>query len=183
METRKQARQQARQDTIITGTWAVMAGGMVYGREHPGCRHAGWSMVLRQTAPCPARKYVRPGKRATADGEWRFFVRRIASRARLPPGSLVGLSMPLHSSGAFVDVSKPRAEIGDDYGRDERLSRASVVAMMQAPDLRERDDLTGTEWVDRAALRTILVEREMGSRFVVIRKVGRQQRASDGHRR
>jgi hypothetical protein len=31
------------------------------------------------------KKYVRPGKRATDDGEWQFFVRRIESRARLPP--------------------------------------------------------------------------------------------------
>jgi hypothetical protein len=49
--------------------------------------------------------------------------------------------------------------------------------MMQTADLRERDDLAGTEWVYRAALRTILVEREMRSRFVVILKVGRQHTA------
>src|SRR5712671_3028459 len=49
--------------------------------------------------------------------------------------------------------------------------------MMQTTDLRERDDLAGTEWLYRAALRTILVEREMRSRFVVIVKVGRQHTA------
>ena len=71
METRKQARQQARQDTIITGTWAVMTGGMVYGREHPGCRHAG---VVDGVSPNSALSLLKnmfgPGKRATADGEW-----------------------------------------------------------------------------------------------------------------
>ena len=46
--------------------------------------------------------------------------------------------------------------------------------MMEASDLWERDDLTGLGWVYRAALRTILVEREMRSRRVVIVKVRRQ---------
>jgi|HubBroStandDraft_2_1064218.scaffolds.fasta_scaffold1795188_1 hypothetical protein len=49
--------------------------------------------------------------------------------------------------------------------------------MMQIADPRERDDLAGTEWVYRAALRTILVEREMRPRFVVILKLGRQHTA------
>jgi hypothetical protein len=41
----------------------------------------------------PAQKYVRPGKRATDDGEWQFIIRRMESRARLPPshrGQAVG---------------------------------------------------------------------------------------------
>jgi hypothetical protein len=33
------------------------------------------------------------------------------------------------------------------YGRDKRLSRATLVAMMQTADLRERADRAGTEWV------------------------------------
>ncbi len=49
--------------------------------------------------------------------------------------------------------------------------------MMQTADLRERDDLAGTEWVYRAALRAVLIEREMRSGFVVILKVGRQHTA------
>jgi len=43
--------------------------------------------------------------------------------------------------------------------------------MMQATDLRERDNLAGSGWMYRAALRTILAEREMRSRLVVILKV------------
>jgi hypothetical protein len=90
----------------------------------------------------------------------------------------VGLWVPLHSSGAFVERNKPRRrDRRTFYGRDKRLSRATLVAMMQTADLRERDDLAGTEWVYRTALRTILVEREMRSRFVVILKVGRQHAA------
>src|ERR1700687_681569 len=49
--------------------------------------------------------------------------------------------------------------------------------MMQTTDLRERDNLAGSGRVYRSALRTILVECEMGSRFVVILKVGRQHTA------
>ena len=49
--------------------------------------------------------------------------------------------------------------------------------MMQTTDLRERDDLASTEWVFRTALWTILVERKMRSRFVVILKIGRQHAA------
>ena len=46
--------------------------------------------------------------------------------------------------------------------------------MMEAPDLRERDNLAGRGRVYRSALRTILGEREMRSRLVVIMKVRRQ---------
>ena len=50
----------------------------------------------------------------------------------------------------------------------------SLVAMMRTTDLPEGDDLAGIDLVYRAALRTILVEREMGSRLGVILKVRRQ---------
>ena len=46
--------------------------------------------------------------------------------------------------------------------------------MMQTTDLRERDYLARSGWVYRSALRTILGEREMRSRLVVIMKVRRQ---------
>ena len=49
--------------------------------------------------------------------------------------------------------------------------------MMEAADLWERDNLAGGGRVYRSALRTILGEREMRSRFVVIVKVGRQHAA------
>ena len=49
--------------------------------------------------------------------------------------------------------------------------------MMQTTNLRERDNVAGLGWVYRAALRTILVEREMRSRRVVIVKVRRQHTA------
>lgn len=62
-------------------------------------------------------------------------------------------------------------------GRDEGLSGKPLVTMMEATHLWERDDLTGLGWVYRAALRTILVEREMRSRPVVIASVRRQHAA------
>jgi hypothetical protein len=49
--------------------------------------------------------------------------------------------------------------------------------MMQTTDLREGDNLAGGGWVYRAAFRTILIEREMRSRLVVIVKVRRQHAA------
>ena len=63
------------------------------------------------------------------------------------------------------------------YGRAKRLGRAPFVAMVQATDLRERDNFAGSGWMYRAALRTILVEREMCSRLVVIVKVRREHTA------
>jgi hypothetical protein len=54
------------------------------------------------------------------------------------------------------------------------LSSSTLVTMMQTTDLRERDDLARSGWVYRSALRTILGEREMRSRLVVIMKVRRQ---------
>jgi hypothetical protein len=49
--------------------------------------------------------------------------------------------------------------------------------MMQTTDLREGNNLARSGWVYRTALRTILVEREMRSRLVVIVKVRRQHAA------
>ena len=59
-------------------------------------------------------------------------------------------------------------------GHDERLSSTPFVAMMEATDRWEGDDLAGLGWVYRAAVRTILGEREVRSRRVVVLKVGRQ---------
>src|ERR1700716_4280128 len=66
------------------------------------------SRLEAENAVVPAQKYVRPGKRATDDGEWQFFVRRIESRARLPPSHRGWAVVPLRSSGAFVERNKPR---------------------------------------------------------------------------
>jgi hypothetical protein len=48
---------------------------------------------------------------------------------------------------------------------------ATLVAMMETPNLWERNDLAGSGWVYRSALRTILAEGEMRSRIMVIVKV------------
>jgi hypothetical protein len=58
-----------------------------------------------------------------------------------------------------------------------RLGGKPLVAMMEATDRWERDDFAGFGWVYRAALGTILVEREMRSRRVVVLKVRRQDAA------
>src|SRR3979490_1779277 len=63
------------------------------------------------------------------------------------------------------------------YSHHERLGGTAFVAMMEAADLRERDNLAGSGRVYRSALRTILGEREMRSRLVVIVKVRRQHAA------
>ena len=76
-------------------------------------------------------------------------------------------------SGAVVARESP-LNLACSCGRDERLSGKPFVTMMETSDLWERDDLAGLGWVYRAALRTILVEREVRSRRVVIVKVGRQ---------
>jgi hypothetical protein len=62
-------------------------------------------------------------------------------------------------------------------GRDKRLSGVPFVAMVQATDLRERDNLAGSGWMYRAALGTIFAERKVRSRLVVILNVGRQYAA------
>jgi hypothetical protein len=41
-----------------------------------------------ELGPVPAQKYVRPRKRATAEGEWQFFVSRMETRTRLRPSHL-----------------------------------------------------------------------------------------------
>jgi hypothetical protein len=56
--------------------------------------------------------------------------------------------------------------------RSPKSSRgAAFVAMMQATNLREGDNVSRGGWVYRARFRTILVEREMGSGLVMILKI------------
>lgn len=46
-----------------------------------------------------------------------------------------------------------------------------MVAMVQATDLWDGDDVTQRDWLYRTTLRAILIEREMGSRAVVVIEV------------
>ena len=46
--------------------------------------------------------------------------------------------------------------------------REALVAMMQPVDLRYGDDAAAPQWLDGTRVRTILVEREMGSGSVVV---------------
>jgi hypothetical protein len=62
-------------------------------------------------------------------------------------------------------------------GHDEASSGKPLATMMEASALWERDDLAGLGWLYRAALRTILVEREVRSHRIVIVKVRRQYAA------
>jgi hypothetical protein len=62
-------------------------------------------------------------------------------------------------------------EIGVSLRWRKSSRSPALVAMMQSTDLWERDDLAYIESVNGAALRTILVEREMGSGLVIIAKI------------
>ena len=125
-----------------------------------------------------AQKCVWPGNRVADDGDWQFFIGRIEPRARLRPD---------HDGRALGAIAFEwrvcRTEQASTlepaclYSRDKRLARAPFVAMVQTADLWEHENLAGSGWVYRAALRTILVEREMCSRLVVIVKVRRQHTA------
>ena len=67
-----------------------------------------------------------------------------------------------------------RRNRGARTGCYQRLGREPFVAVVQATDLGERDNLAGSGQVYGAALGTILVKREMRSHLVVIVKVRRQ---------
>src|SRR5271163_4286679 len=62
-------------------------------------------------------------------------------------------------------------------GHDKRLGRVPFVAMVQATDLWERDNFAGSGRMYRAALGTILAERKVRFRLVVILNVRRQYAA------
>ena len=57
------------------------------------------------------------------------------------------------------------------FGRQKSSRGAAFVAMMQATNLREGDNVSRVGWVYGARFRTILVKREMGSGLVMILKI------------
>ena len=121
-----------------------------------------------------AQKGVRLWNRATGDGDGQFFVRR-----KILGASATGPSWTGHGRRHIKTAQLWREQVAPlnlacSCGRDERLGGKPFVTMMEASDLWERDDLAGLGWVYRATLRTILVEREVRSRRVVVLKVGRQ---------
>ena len=63
------------------------------------------------------------------------------------------------------------------FGHQKSSRGAAFVAMMQATNLREGDNVSRGGWVYRARFRTILVKREMGSGLVMILKIRRQNPA------
>src|SRR5664280_2524108 len=60
------------------------------------------------------------------------------------------------------------------FGRQNRSGGASFVTMMQAADLWERDNLASGRLAYGPGLRTILGEREMCPRPMIILNIGRQ---------
>jgi hypothetical protein len=64
----------------------------------------------------------------------------------------------------------PKKVVGEDCS-------AAFVAMMQATNLRESDNVPAAGGCIRARFRTILVKREMGSGLVMILKIRRQNPA------
>ena len=61
--------------------------------------------------------------------------------------------------------------------QQQKLGGASFVSMMQATDLRERYNLASGRTAYGPALWTILVEREMRSRPMIVLNIGRQSTA------
>ena len=57
------------------------------------------------------------------------------------------------------------------FGHQKSSRGAAFVAMMQASNLRESDNVSRGGWVYGARFRTILVKREMGSGVVMILKI------------
>jgi hypothetical protein len=77
----------------------------------------------------------------------------------------------LHSYAAIAGRKDLDTEIGVSLRWRKSSRSPALVAMMQSTDLWERDDLAYSESVNGAALRTILVEREMRSGLVIIAKI------------
>ena len=78
----------------------------------------------------------------------------------------------LHSYAAIAERNDPRhRKSACPFGSRKSSRSPALVAMMQSTDLWERDDLAYSGWVNGAALRTILVEREMRSGLVIIAKI------------
>ena len=134
-------------------------------------RHSRRTVVIAQNC-------VRLGNWEADDCDRQFVIRRY----RLGHGQVLVIKVGAMGSIAFgghgCGAEQPSTpEPSQLYSDHERLGRTSFVAMMEAADLWERDNLAGTEWVYWSALRTILGEREMRSRLVVIVKVRRQHAA------
>src|ERR1019366_1703890 len=70
-----------------------------------------------------------------------------------------------------------RTETGASVPRQQSLSGATFVAMMQTTDLRERNNLACRGRLYASRLRTILGEREMRPRPMIILNVRRQDAA------
>jgi hypothetical protein len=67
-----------------------------------------------------------------------------------------------------------RPKTGEPVPQQQGLSGATFIAMMQAGDLREGDDLASGWRLSWARFGTILVEREMRPRPMIILNIGRQ---------
>jgi hypothetical protein len=128
---------------------------------------AGKTLVIAQNCVCL-------GNCEADDCDRQFVIRRIQALSwpRLGHHSEAMGSIAFGGHGCRTEQpSTP--ESSQLYSHHERLGRTSFVAMMEATDLWERDNLAGSGRVYRSALRTILGEREMRSRLVVIVKVRR----------
>ena len=118
-----------------------------------------------------AQKGVRLRHRAPDDSNWQFFVRRSGEQSLGHGRDRTIMDGPWrrHIGAAQLWPGQVAPlKLACSCGHDERLSSEPLVTMMEASDLWERDDLAGLGWVYRAALRTILVEREVRSRRVVV---------------
>ena len=82
-----------------------------------------------------------------------------------------GFWAPLHPSDTVIKWNRPYAETCRLFGCRNGLRDTTFIAMMQATDLRQGNDLAGGWQVYWARLRAIFVEREMRSGLVMILKI------------
>ncbi len=67
--------------------------------------------------------------------------------------------------------------VGDGASVESSSGGEAFVAMVKPPDLRNRDHLVAVRRLDRASIRAIFVERQMGPRTVIVVDVRKQDAA------
>src|SRR3984893_16309488 len=108
----------------------------------------------------------------------RNFISRTEIRPRLWPEPHPWIPGVWHSSKRSCVMRRiVHAETGMPVRSPKSSRGAAVVAMMQATNLREGDNVSRGGCVYGARFRTILVKREMGSGLVMILKIRRQNPA------
>ena len=109
----------------------------------------------------------------TSAGDSRLFEQSVGCCCDL--GTMQGFGAPRHSSEAIADREDPQRRSGRAGSVTCNSSRcATLVAMVQAADLRKCNNGTCRGWLYGPRLWTILCQREVRPASVVIPKIRRQ---------